>query len=50
MSTHNICFRREIKKNIDTLWLKKYLIKSYVVYYGYTRNKICMRETITIPV
>ena len=23
MSTHNICFRQEIRKNIATLWWKK---------------------------
>ena len=23
MSTHNICFRQKIRKNIDTFWLKK---------------------------
>ena len=35
MSTHNICFHREIEKNIDTFWLKKkkkHLIKSYNMY------------------
>ena len=29
MSTNNICFLSRNKKNIDTFWLKKRLVKSY---------------------
>ena len=31
MSTHNICFRGDTRKNINTFGLKKHLIKSYVL-------------------
>ena len=40
MSTHNICFREEIRKiSILNVWLKKRLIKSYAEIYLCTEVK-----------
>ena len=33
MSTHNICFHGEIKKNVSTFWLKKNVLSGAMRHY-----------------
>ena len=48
MSTHIICFRAEIRKNISTFWMKTRLLWSNVIYFQGRDSEIepVERETI----
>ena len=34
MSTHNVCFHREITKNINTFWMKKNALSGAIIKYS----------------